>query len=76
MELLILAAVAGGGEKLAFRLSGIPQIREAYESHAGYVVVKARVEDAGEVRRVVDAVRRCPGVLRVDFMIARKLVSR
>ncbi len=75
MEVLFLISHLGDAEELPKYISKAPGISEVYITPHGVVVAKADVSSSSELKRLIKHVRRCRGVLRVEYLIARRRLS-
>ncbi|AEA13014.1 hypothetical protein TUZN_1546 [Thermoproteus uzoniensis 768-20] len=72
MEVLILVSHLGWPDEVSSYISKAPGVSEVYSSQSGYIVARARVESPSDLRELLSFVRRCRGVLRVEYMVARR----
>ena len=76
MEVLFLISHLGDAEELPKYISKAPGVSEVYTTPQGVIVAKADVSSPSELRRLMAYVRKCRGVIRVEYLIARRPASR
>ncbi|MEZ0249160.1 MAG: hypothetical protein ABWJ97_07775 [Thermoproteus sp.] len=70
MEVLILVTPLGPPEEVSMYISRALGSCEIYSS-SEYIIARTRVGNPSELKRVLDRIRRCRGVLKVEYMVAR-----
>lgn len=56
-------------------ISKAPGISEVYTTSSDVVVARADVSGPSELKKLIASIRRCRGVLKVEYMIARRRAS-
>jgi len=72
MEVLILVAHLGWPDEISSYISKSPNVSEVYSSPSGYIVARASVEGPSDLKTLLGRIRRCRGVLKVEYMVARR----
>ncbi|MEL9990676.1 MAG: hypothetical protein QXP98_11315 [Thermoproteus sp.] len=70
MEVLILVTPLGSPEEVSVYISRALSSCEVYSS-SEYIIARTKVGSPFELKRVLDRIRRCRGVLKVEYMVAR-----